>query len=222
MLVFIIFVLATIVCLGGALGVVLARNPVHSALFLVSTLVSIAVFFVMQEAQLVAAVQIIVYASAIVVLFLFVIMLLGVDNAENHESFVTPGRIAGLVLGAGVFVMTLVLAGKEWASGQHSVTAALHSTTAVTTQLPGASGTTTLPSSSGNVEVVGRSLYTTYAWPFLLVAVLLVIAVVGAVVIAKRGGSVAGPFRTEADAELDAALEAAIEASGADEEESAT
>ena len=61
--------------LGGALGVVLARNPVHSALFLVLTLVSVAVLFLLQDAQLVAAVQIIVYAGAIVVLFLFVIML---------------------------------------------------------------------------------------------------------------------------------------------------
>jgi NADH-quinone oxidoreductase subunit J len=61
--------------LVGALGVVLSRNPVHSALWLVLTLVSVAVLFLIQDAQLVAAVQVIVYAGAIVVLFLFVIML---------------------------------------------------------------------------------------------------------------------------------------------------
>lgn len=220
MLQVIIFVLATIVCLGGAAGVILARNPVHSALFLVSTLVSIAIFFVMQEAHLVAAVQIIVYASAVVVLFLFVIMLLGVDRAEQTESLVTPGRIAGLVGGVVVFLGVLILAGKEWVSGESSVTGALHSAATTTVAgLPGAPAAN--PQPKGNVEVVSSYLYTTYAWPFLLVAVLLVIAVVGAVVVAKRGGSVAGPFRTQADADRDAELEAAIEASGRNEDDGA-
>ena len=72
--------------LAGALGVVLSRNPVHSALSLVMTLVSVAVLFLLQDAELVAAVQVIVYAGAIVVLFLFVIMLLGVDRKESLED----------------------------------------------------------------------------------------------------------------------------------------
>ena len=72
--------------LGGALGVVLARNPVHSALFLVMTMITMAGFFLGLDAPLVAIVQIIVYASAIVVLFLFVIMLLGVDRREAFEE----------------------------------------------------------------------------------------------------------------------------------------
>ena len=72
--------------LVGALGVVLARNPVHSALFLLLTLVTMAVFFLMQDADLVAIIQIVVYASAIVVLFLFVITLLGVDQHENRST----------------------------------------------------------------------------------------------------------------------------------------
>ena len=72
--------------LGSAFGVILARNPVHSALFLVLSLVAIAGFFLLQDADLVAIVQIIVYASAIVVLFLFVIMLLGVDNASRSRN----------------------------------------------------------------------------------------------------------------------------------------
>ena len=78
---FVIFFLMAAVALGGALGVVLARNPVHSALLPRHRRSSaIAVMFLLQDAQLVAAVQIIVYAGAIVVLFLFVIMLLGVDQ----------------------------------------------------------------------------------------------------------------------------------------------
>ena len=85
-----LFFVFAILALGGALGVVLARNPVHSALFLVLTLVSVAVFFLLQDAQLVAAVQVVVYASAIVVLFLFVIMLLGVDRTESLSDPAVP------------------------------------------------------------------------------------------------------------------------------------
>ena len=83
MFVTILFVVFALIALGGALGVVLSRNPVHSALWLVATLLSIAGFFVLQHAYLLSAVQVIVYASAIVVLFLFVIMLLGVDREES-------------------------------------------------------------------------------------------------------------------------------------------
>ncbi len=79
----IVFVVAAAIILAGAVGVVLAGNPVHSALSLVATLFGIAVLFVAQDAHFLAAVQVIVYAGAIVVLFLFVIMLLGVDRSED-------------------------------------------------------------------------------------------------------------------------------------------
>ena len=79
----VVFVVCAVIVLGGALGVVLSRNPVHSALSLVATLFGIAVLFLDQDAQLLAAVQVIVYAGAIVVLFLFVLMLLGVDTRRG-------------------------------------------------------------------------------------------------------------------------------------------
>src|SRR5271168_5335130 len=78
-----VFAASAAVVLVGAVGVVTSRNPVHAALFLVMTLFGVAVLFIEQEADFLAAVQIIVYAGAIVVLFLFVIMFLGVDRAEN-------------------------------------------------------------------------------------------------------------------------------------------
>ena len=78
-----VFVVAAAMVLGGAVGVVVRSHPVHAALSLVLTLFGIAVLFIAQEAHFLAAVQVIVYAGAIVVLFLFVIMLLGVDNAED-------------------------------------------------------------------------------------------------------------------------------------------
>src|SRR5271154_2779340 len=77
------FSVAAVIVVVGALGVVLAKNPVHSALMLVMTLFGIAVLFVEEDAQFLAAVQVIVYTGAIVVLFLFVIMLLGVDRRER-------------------------------------------------------------------------------------------------------------------------------------------
>ncbi|MFM8388074.1 MAG: NADH-quinone oxidoreductase subunit J, partial [Actinomycetota bacterium] len=81
-----VFVCAAIMVLVGALGVVLRSNPVHAALSMILTLFGVAVLFVAREANFLAAVQVIVYAGAIVVLFLFVIMLLGVDRAEDLRT----------------------------------------------------------------------------------------------------------------------------------------
>src|SRR5690606_41691688 len=104
-----VFVLAGAMVLAGALGVVLRPSPVHAALRLVLTLFGIAVHFVALEAHFLAAVQVIVYAGAIVVLFLFVIMLLGVD--ETDDLSVEPFRIQRpLAIVAGVGIAGLVIA----------------------------------------------------------------------------------------------------------------
>jgi NADH-quinone oxidoreductase subunit J len=169
--------------LVGALGVVLARNPVHSALFLVLTLLCVAVLFLLQDAQLVAAVQVIVYAGAIVVLFIFVIMLLGVDRREALTETLRFQRPIALALGALVLVEILLLAGHGWATGAKT-----------------ASG---VPLSGGgdfgnNIQRVARVLFTDFLWPFQLTAVLLVIAVVGSVALARRSGRPVGEGIDEA------------------------
>ena len=105
-----VFIVCAVIVLAGALGVVLARNPVHAALSLVGTLFGMAVLFLNLEAHFLAAVQIIVYAGAIVVLFLFVIMLLGVDRLEDlsvepiagQRTLAHPGRLGHLCAGGGV------------------------------------------------------------------------------------------------------------------------
>src|ERR1700681_491926 len=115
-----IFYVCALAVLAGALGVVLARNPVHCALFLLLTLVSVAVLFVQLDAALVAAIQVVVYASAIVVLFVFVITLLGVDK---HETFEEPSlfqRPVAIVLGVLMFLQVVLLAGHHWATGAQS------------------------------------------------------------------------------------------------------
>ncbi len=172
-----LFFVAAAAALAGAFGVVLARNPVHSALFLVMTLISVAVLFLLRDAELVAAVQVIVYASAIVVLFLFVIMLLGVDRKESLEDRVPGQRAAAVVLGVILLAEIVFLAGHEWATGQK---------TASGVPLQG-------QGFGGNVERVARVLFTDFLWAFEITAVLLVIAVVGAVVLARRSGQRAEP-----------------------------
>ena len=98
----VVFVLASAMVLAGAFGVVLMSNPVHAAMSLVLTLFGVAVHFVAMEAHFLAAVQVIVYAGAIVVLFLFVIMLLGVDRADDLQIEPFPiQRPLALVVGVG-------------------------------------------------------------------------------------------------------------------------
>ncbi len=162
------FAVAAVICVVGALGVVLMRNPVHAALSLVMTLFGIAVLFVEENAQFLAAIQVIVYTGAIVVLFLFVIMLLGVDRQERVLAEVFRGqRLVALLLGCLVLAEVILLSHSRWTTGAHSVAGKLAS--------PGA-----------NVAVLGRAIFTTYLVPFEVTSALLVVAVVGAVVLARR------------------------------------
>jgi NADH-quinone oxidoreductase subunit J len=174
----IIFFVCAVLVLAGALGVVVARNPVHCALYLLMTLVSVAVLFLQLHAALVAAIQIVVYASAIVVLFLFVITLLGVDKHEDMHDPVRFQRPVAIVLGVLVALQVIVLAGHHWATG--------------TVKAPGEPGALD-GARTGNVETLARSLFTDYVWAFEITAVLLVIAVVGGVVLARRSGQRAEP-----------------------------
>jgi NADH-quinone oxidoreductase subunit J len=164
-----VFFVGAVICLLGAAGVILSENPVHSALSLVGTLFGVAVLFVAQDAEFLAAVQVIVYAGAIVVLFLFVIMLLGVDSTDDItveplKGQRVPAAVSG-VLVAGVLLFAVVFKGKI--TGDHSVAAK---------DTPG------VP----NVEELGRLLFTRYLWAFEITSVLLVIAVVGAVSLARH------------------------------------
>ena len=164
-----VFIVAAAICLTGALGVILARNPVHSALMLVMTLFGIAVLIVAQEAHFLAAVQVIVYAGAIVVLFLFVIMLLGVDRAQNLELSILPiQRWAALVFGAGslLLLVGLIVVVNEPVTGAEAMGGA-------------ASG-------DENVRLLARSLFSDHVYAFELTSLLLVIAVIGAVVLARK------------------------------------
>jgi NADH-quinone oxidoreductase subunit J len=165
----VVFIVSAVAVLAGAIGVVTSRNPVHAALMLVLTLFGIAILFVEQQAHFLAVVQVIVYAGAIVVLFLFVIMLLGVDTAENLETEPLTGqRTAAIVVGLLALAELFLLAHNQWVSGQASVVG------------PARGGT------DANVDRLAKVIFSRFLLPFEATSVLLVIAVVGAVVLARR------------------------------------
>lgn len=168
-----VFVCAAIMVLVGALGVVLRSNPVHAALSMILTLFGIAVLFVAREANFLAAVQVIVYAGAIVVLFLFVIMLLGVDRAEDlrTEPLGSIQRPLALVLGVGMFAVL--------------TTAIVRSRESLRFKGEGVR-TATLEDADGNIRQIARSIFGDYVVAFELTSVLLIVAVVGTVVLARR------------------------------------
>jgi NADH-quinone oxidoreductase subunit J len=168
----ILFYVLAAVAIGSALGVVMSKNPVGSLLFMVVTLAGLAGIFVLLEAHFLAAVQVIVYAGAIMVLFLFVIMLLNLGHDYQRDikggvfavlSFVLVGTLAGFLahqLGAGA-------AGELMSSaGAQSIDAAV--------------------SEFGAVGAIARPLFTVYVVPFEITGVLLLVAIVGALVLAKR------------------------------------
>ncbi len=169
------FLVAAVIIITGALGVVLARNPVHAALFLIQTLFGVAVEFLVVEAHFLAAIQVIVYAGAIVILFLFVIMLLGVDKSENIRVEPIIGqRPAAVVVGAAILGLLLAVASSV-------------------------SGPTGAPSTRGslgddnlNVNTLAESIFTDYVFAFEVTGLLLTVAVVGAVVMARR---ISGPLQ---------------------------
>lgn len=188
-----VFLVAGGACIAGALGVVLNSNPVHAALSLVGTLFGIAVLFVAQDANFLAAVQVIVYAGAIVVLFLFVLMLLGVDRSEDLSIEPLGGgqRIAAGVIGLAVLALPLM---------------ALASTEGEATGAGAQPGDpNALQDGVADVAQLGESLFTTYLFAFEATSVLLVIAVVGAVVMSrkvKRADLIEDPLVVAAAAEL--------------------
>jgi NADH-quinone oxidoreductase subunit J len=141
------------------------------------TLFGVAVLFIEQEADFLAAVQIIVYAGAIVVLFLFVIMFLGVDRAEDVTTEPLVGQRPLAYFFAAITLGSLIAMGvtAHWVTGAHQVVGPIQGHV-----------TKSLSSPAGEPAQLGKQLFTTYLFAFEATAALLVIAVVGAVVLARR------------------------------------
>jgi NADH-quinone oxidoreductase subunit J len=166
-----VFIVAGLMILTGAVGVITRSHPVHAALSLILTLFGVSVLYVSQEAHFLAAVQVIVYAGAIVVLFLFVIMLLGVDKAEDLrvEPFKMQRPVAAIV-GGGVIGLVAF--------------AAISSRDNIGTVGKVAADPT--GDSDSNIRALARDLFSDHVLAFELTSVLLVIAVAATVLLARR------------------------------------
>lgn len=166
-LLFIIMGLITIVC---ALCVVFQKNPVYSAIFLIQTMVSLAVLYVLLHAQFIAAIQVMVYAGAIMVLFVFVIMLLNLNKTDVEGDYdkLLFQKPSAIILG---FILVVMIG---------AVT--------LNTVFQGTQGEYTPESISqiGNTQLVGKMLFTKYVFPFEIASILLFAAVLGAIILAKK------------------------------------
>ena len=171
----IVFYTLAAVAAAGAVGVITFRHPVHAALSLLVTFLAVAALFVERHAEFLAAVQVLVYAGGIMVLFLFVIMLVNVRHITDRAFLwqVAPYAVlGGVVLGA---LMAAALLIGVLAAGGGDLDA-LRS-------VPGPDGASTV---IGNTEAVGQVLYTTYLVPFEIVSVVLLVAMIGAIIFGRR------------------------------------
>ena len=177
---YLVFFAAAIMMIGGAIAVIAMRNPVHSALGLVLTLFGVAVQFVAQEAHFLAAVQVIVYAGAIVVLFLFVIMLLGVDKATDLS--IEPIRIQR-PLAAVMSLGLIALVGAAVIRARDAVVIGPGTGIDVAGEV---SAVPTQPPHDANVNQLAENLFSDHVFAFELTSVLLIVAVVGTVVMTRK------------------------------------
>ena len=163
---FIVFFVCAFIAVGGALTLILAREPIHSALSLVLVMISLAVLYLLLGAEFIAAVQIIVYAGAIMVLFVFVIMLLNA-GLEERTDFSKVAKYAGLPLG-----MFLLLELAHWMA--HS---------AIGRTIANGSEAANTAASTRDLSM---QLFQKYLFPFEATSILILIAILGALVLAKK------------------------------------
>ena len=175
------------VALGSAVAMLLMRNAVHAALLLIVNFFCLAVMYLLLDAPFLFAVQIIVYAGAIMVLFLFVIMLLGVDREEDLRERLIAQRPVAIALGLAVTI---------------EIAVAVRAGVGFATKAPAGFDAA---SSDGNTQELARTLFTRYFFPFEVTSVLLIVAAIAAMVLAQRRA------RAVTQSELDA-ISAAAEA----------
>ena len=173
-----LFILFGAMAIGCALGVVAQRNPLYSAISLIGVFISLACLYVMLAAPFIAAVQVIVYAGAIMVLVVFVIMLLNVEEEARRRPrlrFLVPAAVAlaAVLIAEVAFILVSV---------QESHVVPTSSTSDV-----------------GLTQSIGSALFTRYLLPFEITSILLLMAIVGAMTLARRGGLVSPRDRAKRD-----------------------
>ena len=159
------FILAPIMVLA-ALGMLVVKKAVHSALLLAVVMVGLAIFYIANEAPFLGIVQVVVYTGAVMMLFLFILMLVGVDSSDSLEETIKGQRIGGVLGSVGVgFLLISLLSraelGREYAGLD-------------------------LINGEGNVQSIAKVLFTRYVWAFEVISALLITAALGAMVLAHR------------------------------------
>jgi NADH-quinone oxidoreductase subunit J len=161
----VLFWICAAIALVGALGMVMAAKAVYSAIFLAMTMIVLAVFYIAQDALFLGVVQVVVYTGAVMMLFLFVLMLIGVDIAESLTETLRGQRIAAIVAGVGFGILLIAGIGNVATAGFAGLAAANY---------------------GGNVQGLAQLIFTRYLWAFELTGALLVTAAIGAMVLAHR------------------------------------
>ena len=159
------FILAPIMVLA-ALGMLVVKKAVHSALMLAVVMIGLAIFYIANEAPFLGIVQVVVYTGAVMMLFLFILMLVGVDSSDSLEETIKGQRIGAILgsLGVGALLLSLLSRaelGRSYAGLE-------------------------LINGEGNVQALAKTLFTRYVWSFEVISALLITAAVGAMVLAHR------------------------------------
>jgi NADH-quinone oxidoreductase subunit J len=161
----VLFWVLAAVAVVGAIGVVAAPKAVYSAMFLASTMIALAVLYIAQDALFLGIVQVVVYTGAVMMLFLFVLMLIGVDLSESLVETIHGQRIAAIVAGIGFGVLLIAGIGNVSVAGFTGLAQA---------------------NAGGNVQGLAALIFTKYLWAFELTGALLITAALGAMVLAHR------------------------------------
>jgi len=161
----VLFWVLGVVAVLGALGVVAAPKAVYSAMFLATTMIVLAIFYIAQDALFLGVVQVVVYTGAVMMLFLFVLMLIGVDSSDSLVETIRGQRVAAIVVGIGFGIMLIAGIGSVSAAGFTGLAQA---------------------NAGGNVEGLAALIFTRYLWAFELTGALLITAALGAMVLAHR------------------------------------
>lgn len=185
-----VFLVIGTIAVASTILVVAMRNPVHSALFLLLTFLCVAVLFVIKSAEFVAAVQVLVYAGGVMVLFLFVVMLINYRQLPE-EKLLSPVWLGGLGVGVAIFILlaTVVRPGVYHDAVPDAAKKLSTVTETYYTDHPTRSDAVvrrTREVSNRNAEAVGMALYSDYLVPFEVASLFLLVAMIGAIVIGKR------------------------------------
>ena len=159
------FILAPIMVLA-ALGMLFVKKAVHSALLLAVVMIGLAIFYIANEAPFLGIVQIVVYTGAVMMLFLFILMLVGVDSSDSLQETIKGQRISAVIGSMGVGFLLISLLSRAELGRQYSGL--------------------DLVNGEGNVQAIAKTLFTRYVWAFEVISALLITAALGAMVLAHR------------------------------------